>query len=123
MRRQLHPSSTLGCRPVSDEQRSGEGGGSFGGFVTGLAIGTLAGAVLAMILAPQSGEDTRDLLVAKAREAGERARDSAGDAGDLLARGRQIVAEAKARIDGAIIEGKDAAAQQRTTLENDGPES
>jgi gas vesicle protein len=106
---------------VSEERENG--GGSLGGFVAGLAIGTVAGAVLAMILAPQSGEDTRDLLVAKAREAGERARDTAGDAGDLLARGRQIVAEAKARIDGAITEGKDAAAQQRTTLENDSTES
>ena len=95
-----------------------ERGGGIG-FVTGLAIGALAGATLAMVLAPQSGEDTRDLLYAKAREAGERARDSAGDAGDLLARGRQIVADAKARIDGAIAEGKDAASRQRSTLEND----
>ncbi|GAC1476524.1 MAG: hypothetical protein PVSMB8_04610 [Vulcanimicrobiaceae bacterium] len=78
-----------------------------------------AGAVLAVVLAPQSGEDTRDLLLAKAREAGERARDTAGDAGDLLARGRSIVADAKARIDGAIAEGKDAAEQQRSTLENE----
>jgi gas vesicle protein len=72
-----------------------------------------------MILAPQSGEDTRDLLFAKAREAGERARDTAGDAGDLLARGRRIVAEAKARIDNAVSEGKDAAARQRAILENE----
>ena len=93
-------------------------GGAIPGFITGLAIGALTGAALAAILAPQSGEDTRDLLVAKAREAGERARDTAGDAGDLLARGRQIVAEAKARIDGAIAEGKDAASRQRSTLED-----
>jgi gas vesicle protein len=84
-----------------------------------LAVGALAGAALAMLLAPQSGEETRDLLYAKAREAGERARDSAGDAGDLLARGRQIVADARARIDSAIAEGKDAAEQQRSTLENE----
>jgi len=108
---------------VSEQLNNDQGGGSLGGFVAGLAIGTVAGAVLAMILAPQSGEDTRDLLLAKAREAGERARDTAGDAGDLLARGRQIVAEAKARIDGAITEGKDAAAQQRTTLESESTES
>ena len=94
-----------------------ERGGS--GFLVGFAIGALAGAALAMILAPQSGEDTRDLLYAKAREAGERARDSAEDASDLLARGRQIVAEAKARIDSAIAEGKDAATRQRSTLENE----
>jgi gas vesicle protein len=89
------------------------------GFVTGLAIGALAGAALAMVLAPQTGEDTRDLLVAKAREAGERARDTADDASDLLARGRRVVAEARARIDDAVAEGKDAADHQRSTLEND----
>ena len=100
-----------------------DAGGGLPGFVAGLVIGVLAGAALAAILAPQSGEDTRDLLIAKAREAGERARDTAGDAGDLLARGRQIVAEAKARIDGAIAEGKDAASRQRSTLENDSNES
>jgi gas vesicle protein len=105
---------------VADESR---GGGGIAGFVTGFAVGTLAGVVLAMILAPQSGEDTRDLLVAKAREAGERARDTAGDASDLLARGRQIVADAKARIDGAIAEGKDAASRQRSTLETESNES
>lgn len=105
------------------EERESAGGGGVAGFVTGLALGTLAGVVLAMVLAPQSGEDTRDLLVAKAREAGERARDTAGDASDLLARGRQIVAEAKARIDGAIAEGKDAASRQRSTLEHESNES
>jgi gas vesicle protein len=72
-----------------------------------------------MVLAPQTGEDTRDLLVAKAREAGERARDTADDASDLLARGRRVVAEARARIDDAVAEGKDAANHQRSTLEND----
>jgi len=108
---------------VADERSNDGGGGGVAGFVTGLAVGILAGVGLAMILAPQSGEDTRDLLVAKAREAGERARDTAGDAGDLLARGRQIVAEAKARIDGAVAEGKDAASRQRSTLENESNES
>jgi gas vesicle protein len=100
-----------------------EKGGGASGFVTGLVIGALAGAALAMILAPAAGEDTRDLLVAKAREAGERARDTAGDAGDLLARGRDLVADAKTRLDGAIAEGKDAASRQRSTLENEASES
>jgi gas vesicle protein len=89
------------------------------GFMAGFAIGALAGAALAMVLAPQSGEDTRDLLYAKAREAGERARDGAEDANDLLERGRRIVAEARARIDGAVAEGKEAAERQRSTLENE----
>ncbi len=100
------------------DERS-DSGGPFGGFAAGLVLGVLAGAALAVVLTPQAGEDTRDLLVAKAREAAERARDTAGDAGDLLSRGRRIVAEARARIDGAVSEGKDAAARQRAILENE----
>jgi gas vesicle protein len=93
--------------------------GGVPGFFAGLALGAIGGATLAMILAPQTGEETRDVLLAKAREAGERARDKASDASDLLARGREIVADAKQRIDAAVTEGKDAAAQQRDTLEHE----
>lgn len=93
--------------------------GSMPGFVAGLALGALGGATLAMILAPQTGEETRDVLLAKAREAGERARDTAADANDLLARGRTIVADAKLRIDVAVNEGKDAASRQRDTLQHE----
>ncbi len=43
-----------------------------GTFVAGLLTGALVGASLAMVLAPASGDETRDLLRAKAREATER---------------------------------------------------
>jgi gas vesicle protein len=84
-------------------------------------LGGLIGATIAMVLAPQAGEDTRDLLRSKAREASGRLRDVADDvnASDLLARGRQIVEEARARFDSAVSEGKDAAQQQRSTLEHE----
>jgi gas vesicle protein len=99
---------------------------SGGGFVPGLLLGLLAGATLAMVAAPQSGEDTRDILRAKAREATDRSRDAAGDVragvgtttNDLLERGRAIVEGARARVDGAIAEGRDAAEQQRNELES-----
>ncbi len=90
-----------------------------GGFTVGFVLGAMAGATLAIVLAPQTGEEARDVLLAKAREAGERARDATADANDLLARGREIVAEAKSRIDAAVVDGKDAAARQRDTLENE----
>jgi gas vesicle protein len=51
-------------------------------FVAGLLAGALVGAALAMVLAPSSGEEMRDLLRAKAREASNRARDAAGDISD-----------------------------------------
>jgi gas vesicle protein len=97
-----------------------------GGFVTGLLLGLLAGASLAMISAPQSGEETRDTLRVRAREAADRARDTAGDVGDtlseqtneLLERGRAIVERARARVDGAVTEGMEAAEQQRNELQS-----
>jgi gas vesicle protein len=43
-----------------------------GGFLAGLFTGALVGASLAMVLAPASGDETRDLLRAKAHAASER---------------------------------------------------
>ena len=51
-------------------------------FVAGLLAGALLGAAFAMLLAPASGEEMRDLLRAKAREATKRARDAVGDIND-----------------------------------------
>jgi len=106
-----------------EESAPSSGGGP--GFLSGLFLGGLLGATVAMVLAPQAGEDTRDLLKAKAREVSGRARDAAEDvtsgvstsAGDLLTRGKQIVEDAKARFDGAVAEGKDAADDARKTLD------
>jgi len=97
-----------------------------GRFVTGLLLGLLVGATLAMISAPTSGEDARDTLRAKAREAADRARETAGDVGEtlsggtneLLERGRAIVEGARARVDVAVAEGKEAAEQQRNELQS-----
>jgi gas vesicle protein len=48
-----------------------------GGFVAGLLTGALVGASLAMVLVPASGEDMRDRLRAKSREAASRLPDAA----------------------------------------------
>jgi gas vesicle protein len=96
--------------------------GSGGGFVTGLLLGLLAGATLAMVASPRSGEETRDAWRAKARDAADRARDAAGgfgeSANELLERGRAVVDEARARVDEAVAEGRDAAEQQRNELQS-----
>ncbi|GAC1300403.1 MAG: hypothetical protein NVSMB19_06940 [Vulcanimicrobiaceae bacterium] len=49
-----------------------------GDFLAGLFTGALVGASLAMVLAPVSGEDMRESLRAKARDATERAAAIAG---------------------------------------------
>ncbi len=97
------------------------------GFLTGLLLGGLVGVTVAMIVAPPAGDGTRDALSAKAREASQSVRDAADDlaqtaqtsTNDLLARGKQIVDEARARFESAVADGKDAAAQQRSILENE----
>jgi gas vesicle protein len=80
---------------------SDNGGG--GGFFAGFVLGAIAGVAVALLL---TQEETRDLLVGKAREAGNLAMDASGDlresAADLYERGRTIVENARATIgDGA----------------------
>lgn len=89
-----------------------------GGFVLGFAVGAIVGGGLAILLAQ---EDTRDLLVGKAREAGNLAADATEDlrgkvndvttqwqasASDIYERGRQVVDEARANINQAVDETK-----------------
>lgn len=108
--------------------------GATSGFLTGLLLGGLIGITIAMIVAPQAGDQTRDVIRAKAREASASVRDAAEDlsksaqataqgvsasANELLVRGQHILEAARARFDAAVAEGKKAAAQQRSTLENE----
>lgn len=92
---------------MADEGRGG------GGFVSGLLVGLLAGTGLAMITAPKTGEGTRQTWRAQAGDVGE---SLGGQTNELLERGRRIVERARARVDEAVAEGIDAAAQQRNEL-------
>ncbi len=56
--------------------------GSGLGFASGLIIGGLIGAVVAIVLAPQSGEETRELIRGKAHEFRGKAMDLASDLRD-----------------------------------------
>ncbi|HTU71808.1 MAG TPA: YtxH domain-containing protein [Candidatus Baltobacteraceae bacterium] len=82
------------------------------GFLRGFVLGAIAGGAVAVLL---SQEETRDLLVGKAREAGNLAMDASGDlrgrfndvasqwhegAADMYERGRAIVENARANSGG-----------------------
>ena len=47
------------------------------GFITGLLLGGLVGVTVAMIVAPQAGDETRERLRIKAREASQSVREAA----------------------------------------------
>ncbi|RJP49268.1 MAG: YtxH domain-containing protein [Anaerolineaceae bacterium] len=68
----------------------------FGAFLVGFVVGGLTGAVVALLFAPQSGEETRALIKDKSIELRDRAAHSAEEA---LARAEAAAAEARQRAD------------------------
>lgn len=98
--------------------------GSGLGFASGLIIGGFVGAILAVLFAPQSGEETREYLRDKAQEAKGRALDLASDlkerastladdlrsqADELQQKGRRFVDKTYEQVNKAVVAGKDAA--------------
>lgn len=68
----------------------------FGAFLVGFIVGGLSGAVVALLFAPQSGEETRALIKDKSIELRDRAQITAEEA---IARAEAAAAEARARAD------------------------
>lgn len=92
-----------------------------GGFFAGFLLGSLVGGVAAVFL---TQEEMRDMLVGKAREASNFAKDASDDlrgkvndvatqwqsnAADLYERGKHVVDSARANVDAAVAEGKTSA--------------
>ena len=72
-----------------------------GGFLTAFAIGALAGAVTALLFAPHSGKETRQLIAARGRKVKEGAQETFEQAKD-------IIGSTKAKIADAFEAGKEA---------------
>jgi len=111
----------------------------FGAFMSGLLLGGIAGAITALLLAPQSGEETRKVIIDKSLElkdmavetvedARQRAEKAAEDARlaaqeytkkaqeqakKLQEQGRVILEEQKQKIDKVTKGGKKAAEESK----------
>src|SRR5215207_4314815 len=68
----------------------------FGAFLVGFIVGGLSGAVVALLFAPQTGEETRAIIKDKSIELRDRAQQTAEEA---LARAESTAQEARARAD------------------------
>jgi gas vesicle protein len=77
-----------------------------GGFLAAFAIGALAGAGIALLYAPRSGKETRQLIADKGCELKGRAADAVGDVKDYID-GK------KAEITAAVEAGKHAMLEER----------
>jgi len=84
------------------------GGGGVLWFLAGLGIG----AAVAILYAPQSGNETREVLMAKAEEGRDyvrkRARDAREQAGNLAQRGKEVINTQKEQIRSAVEAGRQA---------------
>lgn len=78
----------------------------FGAFLIGFVVGGVAGAVAALLLAPQSGEETRALIKDKSIEL----RDKAAEQAELVA------SKATAFTDQAKTKGKEAIESVKKTV-------
>ena len=84
-----------------------------GDFLAGLLVGALVGAAAALLLAPQSGEETRTLIHDKGVEIGQRADEMAAEARQRAA---EMQAQTEAKLKQAVDEGRSAATRKKEDL-------
>jgi gas vesicle protein len=75
----------------------------FGAFLVGFVVGGLTGAVVSLLFAPQSGEETRALIKDKSIELRDKAQVTAEEA---LARAESLAADARKRAEELTHEAK-----------------
>ena len=83
-----------------------EGAGA-GSVLLAFLVGAVAGAAVALLYAPATGQETREFLGEKAREGRDRAADAA-------AKGREYINQGRETITNAIERGREAYQQART---------
>ena len=99
---------------ASDERSAGTSG-----VVLSFLLGALSGAALAILFAPRSGRETRDLLGEKLRETADRSRrigeqaiekgrEAAEDASGYLDRQREALEKRRDRLAAAVEAGRQA---------------
>jgi len=110
--------------------------GDFGAFITGFVIGGLVGAAVSLLLAPQSGEETRTLIREKSIEIKDQVEQTAEEARlkaeqlateaktkaeELQRRGQVVLEEQKSRIEKAVETGKKATQRKKAGTTDEEP--
>ena len=81
-------------------------GGAAGTVIVAFVLGAVAGAAVALLVAPASGEETRRMLAEKAREGREKA-------GQAAQKGRELWERQRETLSTAFERGKEAYEQAR----------
>jgi gas vesicle protein len=96
----------------------------FGAFLIGFVIGGLTGAVVSLLFAPQSGEETRVYIKERAIELGDRANETAQTvskevntrAGEYRAKAEELATKARSSVDDISKRGATVFEEQKTKI-------
>lgn len=80
----------------------------FGAFLIGFVVGGLTGAITALLLAPQTGEETRGVIKERAIELRDKASTSVGE---VYTSAETAAAEAVKRAEALLAQAKETAAE------------
>ena len=90
-----------------------------------ITVGAIIGAGVALLLAPKTGEETRELLREKGADLARRAQETMGEAQvkaqEVLGRGREVMEEKSAQLRAAFEAGRSAMREEISKLR--GPKS
>ena len=92
---------------------SRDDGAGAGSVVLAFLVGAVAGAAVALLYAPATGQETREFLGEKAREGRDRATEAAAKGREAINRGRETVAT-------AVERGREAYQQARSASTREG---
>lgn len=92
------------------------GGSKFGYFLAGMGLG----AIVALLFAPRSGEETREYLRERAEEGLDtvkrRARDLRERAGEYAEKGKEFAAQQRESVEAALEAGKQAYREEKRRM-------
>ena len=92
----------------------GERGPDAAGYLGWFFLGAVAGAATALLMAPKSGRETRELLAERGGDWFRKAQDAAGDAraGDIFDKGREYFEEQTQKFTSAFDAGRSAVKEE-----------